>query len=163
MTNLDSVLKSGDITSLTKVRIVKAVVFPVVMYGSESWTRKKAWRIYSFELRCWRKLLGVPWTTKRPNQSILKEISPRYSLEVLMALATRCKELTRLKRPWCWERLKEGRRRGLEDEMVGWHHQLNGHEFEQTPRDSEGQGNLVCCSTWGHKESDTTEWLTTTW
>ena len=94
MTNLDSIFKSRDITLLTKVRLVKAMVFPVVMYGCESWTVKKAehQRIDAFELYsrswrssvCWRRLLRVPWTARRYNQSILKEISPEYSLEVLM-------------------------------------------------------------------------------
>ena len=86
MTNLDSILKSRDITLLTKVHLVKAMVFPVVMYGCESWTIKKAEcrRIDAFELWCWRRLLRVPWTAKRRNQSILKEISPEYSLEGLM-------------------------------------------------------------------------------
>ena len=86
MTNLDSILKSRDITLLTKVHLVKAVVFPVVMYGCESWTVKKAehWRIDAFELWCWRRLLRVPWTARRSNQSILKEISPEHSMEGLM-------------------------------------------------------------------------------
>ena len=86
MTNLDSILKSRDITLPTKVHLVKAMVFPVVMYGCESWTVKKAEcrRIDAFELWCWRRLLKVPWTARRSNQSILKEISPRYSLEGLM-------------------------------------------------------------------------------
>ena len=86
MTNLDSVLKSTDITLLTKVHIVKAMIFPVVMYGCESWTTKKAEhrRIDAFELWCWRRLLRVSWTAKRSNQSILKEINPEYSLEGLM-------------------------------------------------------------------------------
>ena len=86
MTNLDSILKSRDITLLTKVRLVKAMVFPVVMYGCESWTIKKAGhrRIDAFELWCWRRLLRVPWTARRCNQSILKEISPGCSLEGLM-------------------------------------------------------------------------------
>ena len=86
MTNLDSILKSRDITLPTKVRLVKAMVFPVVMYGCESWTIKKVerWRIDAFELWCWRRLLQVPWTARRSNQSILKEISPEYSLEGLM-------------------------------------------------------------------------------
>ena len=86
MTNLDSVLESRDITLPTKVHLTKAMVFPVVMYGCESWTIKKAQhrRIDAFELWCWRKLLRVPWTTRRSNQSILKEISPEYSLEGLM-------------------------------------------------------------------------------
>ena len=86
MTNLDSILKSRDITLPTKVHLVKAMVFPMVMYGCESWTIKKAehWRIDAFELRCWRRLLRVPWTARRSNQSILKEISPGCSLEGLM-------------------------------------------------------------------------------
>ena len=86
MTNLDSILKSRDITLPTKVHLVKAMVFPMVMYGCESWTVKKAelWRTDAFELWCWRRLLRVPWTAKRSNQSILKEISPEYSLEGLM-------------------------------------------------------------------------------
>ena len=86
MTNLDSILKSRDVTLPTKVRLVKAMVFPVVMYGCESWTIKKAERrrIDAFELWCWRRLLRVPWTARRSNQSILKEINPEYSLERLM-------------------------------------------------------------------------------
>ena len=86
MTNLDSILKSRDITLPTKVRLVKAMVFPVVIYGCESWTVKKAEhrRIYAFELWCWKRLLRVPWTARRPNQSILKEISPGISLEGMM-------------------------------------------------------------------------------
>ena len=86
MANLDSILKSRDITLPTKIHLVKAIVFPVVMYGCESWTTKKAehWRIDTFELRCWRRLLRVPWTARRSNQSILKEISPEYSWEGLM-------------------------------------------------------------------------------
>ena len=86
MTNIDSIVKSRDITFPTKVHLVKATVFPVVMYGSESWTVKKAehLRIDAFELWCWRRLLSVPWTARRSNQSILKEINPEYSLEGLM-------------------------------------------------------------------------------
>jgi len=86
MTNLDSIFKSRDITLPTKVHLVKAMIFPVVMYGCESWTIKKAehQRIDAFELWCWRRLLRVPWTARRSNQSILKEISPEYSLEGLM-------------------------------------------------------------------------------
>ena len=116
MTNLDSILKSRDITLPTKVCSVKAMVFPVVMYGCESWTIKKAehWRIDGFELWCWRRLLRIPCTARRSNQSILKEISPKYSLEGLMlklnsnTLAPWFEELTHWKRPWCWERLKAG-------------------------------------------------------
>ena len=86
MTNLDSIFKSRDITLLAKVHLVKAMVFPVVKYGCESWTVKKAehQRTDAFELWCWRRLLRVPWTTRRSNQSILKEISPEFSLEILM-------------------------------------------------------------------------------
>ena len=86
MTNLDSILKSRDITLTTKIHLVKAIVFPVVMYGCESWTMKKAerLRIDAFELWCWRRLLRVPWTARRSNQSVLKEISPEYSLKRLL-------------------------------------------------------------------------------
>ena len=86
MTNLDSIIKSRDITLPTKVHLIKVMVFPVVMYGSESWTMKKAecQRIDAFELWCWRRLLRVPWTAKRPNKSILKETNPKYSLEGLI-------------------------------------------------------------------------------
>ena len=116
MTNLDSVLKRRDVTLLTNVHLVKAMVFPVVMYGCESSTIKKAeyWRTDAFELWCWRRLLRVPWTARRSSQSILKEISPEYSLERLMLklklqyLATWFKELTHWKRSWCWKRLKAG-------------------------------------------------------
>ena len=116
MTNLDSILKSRDITLPTKVRLVKAMVFPVVMYGCESWTVKEAEcrRIDAFELWCWRRLLRVPWTTRRSNQSILKETRPGCSLEGLMLqlklqyLAISCEALTHWKRPWCWEGLGAG-------------------------------------------------------
>ena len=109
MTNLDSKLKSRDVTLPTKVHLVKARVFPVVMYGYQSWTIKKGehWRIDAFELWCWKRLLRVPWTARRSNQSIPKEISPGCSLEELMLklklqyLATWFKELTHVKRPWC--------------------------------------------------------------
>ena len=123
MINLDSILKSRDIGLPTKVHVVKAMVFPVVMYGFERWTIKtaKCQRTDAFELWCWRRLLRVPWTARRSNQSILKEISPGCSLEGLMlklnsnTLSTRCEELTHLKRPGCWKRLKvrgEGDERG---------------------------------------------------
>ena len=107
MTNLDTILKSRDTPLLTKVYLVKAMIFTVVVYGCESWTIKKAenQRIDAFELWCWRRLLRVPWTTRRSSQSIPKEISPEYSLEGLMLklklqyLATLCEELTYLKDP----------------------------------------------------------------
>ena len=127
MTNLDSILKSRDITLPTKVHLVKALVLPVVKYGCESWTIKKAEHqiIDAFELLCWRRLLSIPWTARRSNQSILKEISPEYSLEgltlklKLQLLATWCEEPTNWKRPWFWEWLKEG---GEGDDRVwdGW-------------------------------------------
>ena len=116
MTNLDSILKSRDITLLTKVRLVEAMVFPVVMYGCESWSIKTAecQRIDAFELWCRRRLLRVPWTARRSNKSILKEISPEYSLDGLMLKLKRqyfghlIRERTHLKRPRCWGRLKAG-------------------------------------------------------
>ena len=127
MTNLDSILKRRDITLLTKLHLVKAMVFPVVMHGCESWVVKKAerQRTDAFEQWCWRRLLRVPWTARRSNQSILNKINPEYSLEGLIlkrnsnTLATWCKELTCWKRPWCWERLraKEGGKRGWGDWM----------------------------------------------
>ena len=115
MTHLDGILKSRDIALPTKVHLVKAMVFLVIMCGCESWTIKKAecQRIDAFELWCWRRLLRVPWTSRRSKQSILKEISLDYSLEGLMnwsshIFSTWCEELTYLKRPWFWERLKAG-------------------------------------------------------
>ena len=124
MTNLNSIIKSRDITLPTKVCLVKTMVFPVVMYGCESWTIKKAehWRIAAFELWCWGRLLRVPWTAKRSSQSILKEISPGCSLEGLM-LKLKLQlfghlmwRTDSLKRSWCWERLKAGG----EGEDRGW-------------------------------------------
>ena len=159
MTNLNSILKSRDITLLTKVHLVKAMVFPIVMYGCESWTIEKAecQRIDAFELWCWGRLLRVPWTARRSNQSILKEISPECSLEGLM-LKLKLQYFGHLM--WRTDSLEktlmlekiEGKKRTAEDEMVGWHHQLNGHEFEQAPGVGDRQGRLVCCSPWGHKE-----------
>ena len=110
MTNLDSIFKSRDITLPTKVHLIKAMVFPVVMYGCESWTVKKAehWRIDAFELWCWRILLKVPWTARRSNQSILKEISPGISLEGMM-LKLKLQYFGHLmRRLWCWEGLEAG-------------------------------------------------------
>ena len=164
MTNLDSILKSRDITLSTKVHTVKVMVFPVVMRGCESWTIKKAecWRIDAFELWCWRKLLRVPWTARRSNQSVLKEINPEYSLEGLMLklqlfghLMWRANSLEDPDAGKSWRQEEKGT---TEDEMVGWHHRLNEHNIF-SPGDSEGQESLACCSPWGHKESDTTEWL----
>ena len=116
MTNLDSIVKSRDITLPTKVCLVKAMVFPVVMYGCENWTMKKAEHqiIDAFELWCLRRLLWIPWTASRSNQSILKEINPGISLEGMMLkvklqyFATSCEELTHWKILWCWEGLGAG-------------------------------------------------------
>ena len=138
MTNLDSILKSKDITLPTKVHLVKAMVFPVVVYGCESWTIKKAecWRIDTFELWCLRRLLRVPWTARRSNQSILKEISPEYSLEGLMLKLnlpilwpSDVKNWLIGKDPDAGKDWGQEEKGTTEDEMVGWHHQLNGHEF----------------------------------
>ena len=138
------------------------------MYGCESWTVKKAeqrW-IDAFELWCWRRLLRVPWTARRFNQSILKEISPGISLEGMML---------KLKLQYFWplhvkswligKDSDAGRDWGKEekgmtqDEMAGWHHRLNGHKFEWTLGIGDGQGGLACCNSWGHKEPDKTEQL----
>ena len=138
MTNLDSIFKSRDITLPTKVRLVKAMVFPVVMYGCESWIVKKAecQRIDAFELWCWRRLLRVPWTARRSNQSILKEISPGCSLEGMMLklklqyfghLTRRVDSLEKTDAGRDWGQEEKGT---TEDEMAGWHHRLDGHEFE---------------------------------
>ena len=131
MTNLDSIFKSRDVTLPTKVRLVKAMVFSVVMYGCQSWTVKKAERrrIDAFELWCWRRLLRVPWTARRSNQSILKEISPGISLEGMM-LKLKLQYFGHLmRRVDSWEKtlmlggIGGKRRRGTtEDEMAGWHH-----------------------------------------
>ena len=137
MTNLDSIFKSRDITLLTKVRLVKAMVFPVVMFGCESWTMKKAEcrRIDAFELWCWRRLLRVPWTARRSNQSILK-ISPGISLEELMLKLNLqyfghiMRIVDSLEKTLMLGGIGGRRRRGREDEMAGWHHGLTGHESE---------------------------------
>ena len=165
MTNLDSMLKSRDVTLPTKVHLVKTMVFPVFMYLCESWAIKKAEcrRTDAFELWCWRRLLRVPWTARRSNQSILKEISPMHSLKgLIMKLKFQppdAKNWLIGKDPdtgkdWRWE--EKGT---TEDEMVGWHYQLNAHEFEQAPGVGDGQGSLACGSPWGYKELDVTEQL----
>ena len=136
------------------------------MYRCDSWTIKKAEcrRPDAFELWGWRRLLRVPWTAKRSNQSILKEVNLNIHWKNWCwswssnTLATWCEEPTHWKRPWCWARLKAGRE-GTTEDMVGWHHLLNGHESEQTPGAGDGQGSLACCSPWGRKESDMTERL----
>ena len=168
MINLDSMLKSRDFTLPQKVCLVRAMVFPVVMYGCESWAINKAkhQRIDTFQLWCWIRLLRVPWTAWRSNQSVLEEISPEYSLEGLMLKLKLqyfwppdTKNWLIGKDPdagkdWRWE--EKGT---TEDEMVWWHHRLDGHEFEQASGVGDGQGSLVYCSPWSHRESDTTERL----
>ena len=138
MTKLDSILKSRDITLPTKVCLVKAMVFPVVMYRCKNWTIKKEerWRIDTFELWCWRRLLRVPWTTKRSNQSILKEISSEYSLGGLLLklkLQNRppdAKNWLTGKDPDAGKECRWEEKGLTEDEMVGWQHRLNGLESE---------------------------------
>ena len=138
MTKLDNILKSKDITLLIKVCIIKAMVFPVVMYGCESWTIKKTehWRTDAFELWCWRRLLGVPCTARKSNLSILKEISPEYSLEG-MILELKClyfghlmRTANSLEKTDAQKVCRQEQKGVAEDKMVGWHHQLNGCEFE---------------------------------
>ena len=170
MTNLDSALKSRDITLPTKVCIGKAMVFPIVMYGYESWTINKAecWRIGAFEPWHWRRLLSVPWTAKRSNtvnpkgnqawiftgKTDAKAEAPILFLVTWYEEPIHSLEMTLMLGDW-----GEEAKRDTENETVEWHHWLNGHEFDQAPGDGEGQGSLLCCSPWGHKESDRTEWL----
>ena len=167
MTNLDSIVKSRDITLSTKVHLVKAMVLPVVVYGCERWTIKKAEhrRIDAFELWCWRRLSRVPWTARRSNQSILKEISPEYSLEGLMLklklqyFGHLMRRATYLKRPWFWKRLKtggEGDDRGWD----GWMASLTQWTWVWVNSGvGDGQGCLARCSQWCRKELDIPEWL----
>ena len=170
MTNLDNIFKSRDITLPTKVRLSQGYGFSsghVWMWELGLWGKLRAKELM-LQLWCWRRLLRVPWTARRSNQSILKEISPGCSLKDWCqswnsnTLATSWEELTHWKRPWCWEGLGaggEGDDRVTEDEMAGWHHQLDGREFEWPPVVGDRQGGLACCNSWGHKESDTTERL----
>ena len=152
---------------LTKVHLVKATIFQVVIYGCESWTIKKAecWRIDAFELWCWRKLLRIPWTAKRSNQSILKKISPECLLEGLMlklnsnTLATWCEELTPWKRPWRWARLKAGGE-GDDKGWDGWMASLTRWTWVwASSRGWWWTGKPGMLQSRGCKELDTTAWL----
>ena len=163
-TNLDSILKR-DVTLPRKVHLVKAMVFPVVTYGCSTIKKAEHRRIDAFELWYWRRLLRVPWTARRSNQSILREISTEYSSKGLMLKlklklkATWCEEPTHWKRPWGCRRLKaggEGDDRGWDGWMVS---STQWTWVWASLGDSEGQGSLACCSPWGCKESDTTERL----
>ena len=168
MTNLDSMLKSRNITLPTKVYLVKAMVFPAVMYGCESWIINKAecQRIDAFELWCWRGHLRVPLDSKE-----IKPVNPKGNQSWIFIRRTDAEtEAPILWQPdatnWLTGKdLDAGRGWGqeekgtTEDEMVGWHQRLEGHEFEQALGVGDGQGSLACCSPWGHKELDSTEQL----
>ena len=151
--------------------IVKVMVLPVVMYGYESWTMKKAKnrRTDTFKLWCWRRLFRVPWTARRSNQSFLNEINSEYSLEGLMLKLQYFGHLMQradsLEKTLMLGKIEGWRRRGWQNEMVGWHHLLNGHEFEHTLWVGDGQGSRECCSPWAlsnYKKLDTTEQLSWT-
>ena len=170
MTNLGSIFKSRGFILPTKVRLVKAMVFLVVMYGCEIWTINKVelQTTDAFELWCWRRLLRVPWTPRKSDESIQKEISPEYSLEGLMLklklqyfghLMGRTESSSVGKDPDAGNDWGQEEKGTTEDKMVGRHHWLDGHEFEQAPRIGDGQRSLACCSPWGQKESDMTEQL----
>ena len=156
-------IKSRDITLLTTVHLVKTMVFPIVRCGCESWTIRKAksQKTDVFKLWGWKRLLRVPWTVRRSNQSILKEINPEYSLEGLMLKLQYFGHLTwranALEKAVMLEKIEREEKGRTEDEIVGWHHQLNGHEFEQAPGDDEGQWSLAYCSPWGPRTPVTEE------
>ena len=148
------------------LHLIKAMVFTVVMYGCESWSVKRAEcrRTDAFELWCWRRLLRAPWTARRSNQSILKEISPGCSLEgMILKLKLQyfgylMRRVHSLEKPLMLGGIGRQEEKGTtEDEMAGWHHRLDGPEFERTLGVGDGQGGLVCCNSWGHKDSDRTE------
>ena len=166
MINLESIFKNRDVTLPTKVRLVKAMIFPVVMYGCESWIIKKAEcrRIDVFELWCWRRLSRVPWTSRRSNQSILKEISPgcsfgRTEAETPIFWPPDVKSWLIGKDPDAGKDWRQEEKGKIEDEMAGWHLWLDGHGFGWTPWVCDGQESLACCGSWGRKELDTTEQL----
>ena len=169
ITNLDSILKSRDITLPTKVHLVKAMVFPIVMYGCESWTIKKVEcrRIDAFELWWWWRLLRVSWTARKSilkvnpkgNQSWIFMGRTDAEAEVPILWPPDRKNWLTGKDPDAGKDWRQAEKGTTEDEMVGWHYRFNGHEFEQALGVGDGQGGLVYCSSWGHKDSDTTEQL----
>ena len=169
MTNVNRVLKSRDITLLTKGPSSQSYGFSSSPVQMQEFDHKASccWRM-AFKLWCWRRLLRVPWTARRSNKSILKEINCEYSLEELMLklklqysghLIWRADTLEKTqhigKDPDAGKDWGQEEKGVTEDEMVGWHHQINGHEFEQTLGDREGQASLVCCGSWSCKELDT--------
>ena len=165
MTRLDSILKSRDITLLTKVHLLKAVISPVVMYGCESWTINKTehWKIDAFELWCWRRLLS-PWDCKeiqpvhpKGNQSWIVIGRTDAEAEFPILWPPIAKNWLIWKDPDAGKDWRQEEKGMIEDEMVGGHHWLDGHEFEQALGVGDGQGSLACCSPWGHKVLDTTE------
>ena len=166
MPNLDRIIKSRDITLSTKVCLVKAMVFPVVVYGYESWTVKKAERrrIGIFGLWCWRRLLRVPWTARRPvrpkgNQCWIFIGMTDAEAETPMLWPPDAKNWLIWKDPDAGKDWRQEEKGTTEDEMVGWHHWLVGWEFEQALGVGEGQGSLACCSPWSRKDLDMTELL----
>ena len=154
----------ADITLLPKIYIVKAMVFPVIMYGCERGTINKAehQRIDAFKLWCWRKLLRVPWTLRGSNQSIKGNQLWIFigrtgaEFEALILWSPEVNSWLVGKDPDAGKDWGQEKKGATEDEMVGWHHWLDGHEFEQTEGNAKGQGSLACCSAWGHKELDMT-------
>ena len=166
MTNLNSILKSRDITLPSKFCLVKAMIFPVVVCGCESWTIKKAehQRTDSFELRCWRRLLRVSSKEIKPvnskgNQPWLFIERTDAEAEAPILWPPDVKKWLIWKDPDAGKDWRQEEKGATEDELVEWHHWLNGHEFEQAPGVGEGQVSLACCSPWGRKELDMTERL----
>ena len=161
VSKLDSILKSRDITLPTKVHLVRALVFPVVRYGWDSWNMKKAecQRIDAFELWCWRRLLEIQPVHSKGDQSWVFIGRNDAEAETPILWPPHAKSWLIGKDPDAGRDWGPEEKGMTEDEMAGWHHWLDGHELEWTPGVGDGQGDLECCSSWGRKESDTTEWL----
>ena len=160
MTNLESIVKSRDVTLPTKVCLVKAMVLPVAMYGCESWTVKKSecWRIDAFELWCWRKLeifldcKEIQPVSPKGKQSWIFIGRTDAEAETPILWPPDAKSWLIVKEPDAGKDWKQEEKGTTEDEMIGWHHQLNGHGFGWTPGVGDGQRDLACCGSWGHKE-----------